>query len=265
LCLTTSHASEAVISSSRRELPAWLSGTVSVIAVLGLWQGLAVLTGLPDYVLPAPLDVARALVGDAAVWGRHLGSTLVLAGTGFGISLVLALLIGLAMDQSALVERFARPWLVLSQTVPAFFLYPLLLIALGFGFLPLLVVVVVAGFFPLVVTFHQGLRSTDPALAGLFRSLGASRRATVLRLRIPSALPALFSGLRLVATYDLGTAVMGEYLGAPQGLGVYMARAFKSFAPARVLAAIVVVSLLSLAAYQGVAALERTALKGHRT
>lgn len=183
---------------------------------------------------------------------------------GFALSLALALGLGLVLDRWPAAERFARPLLVLSQTVPPFFLYPLLLMALGFGTLPLLVVVVVACVFPLLISFLQGLRSTDPDLVDLLRGLGASPGQIALRVRVPSALPALFAGLRITLAYALTACVLGEYMGAQQGLGVYMARSFKSFAPAQVLAAIAVVSALSLVFTQAVAAWETSVLKGQR-
>jgi ABC-type nitrate/sulfonate/bicarbonate transport system permease component len=125
-------------------------------------------------------------------------------------------------------------------------------------------VVVVACFFPLLVTFVQGLRSTDPALVDLLRSMGARRTQIIALVRVPSALPALFAGLRITLAYALTACVLGEYMGAQEGLGVYMARSFKSFSPARVLTAITVVSLVSLVFYQSASVLETLFVKGNR-
>jgi len=236
----------------------------ALVALVALWELVSVTSGLGDYVLPSPVVVATTLVTDAPVWGAQLRSTVVLTLVGFTVSLGLALGLGVLLDQWPRVERFLGPWLLLSQTVPAFFLYPLLLIALGFGFLPLLVVVVVACFFPLLITFVQGLKATDPELVDLFRTLGATRWQIVARVRVPSALPGLWAGLRITLAYALSACVLGEYMGAQEGLGVYMARSFKSFAPAKVLTAIVVVSLLSLVVYQGASVLETLFLKGNR-
>lgn len=241
----------------------WLPA-VAVTGVVALWQGISVWSGLGDYVLPSPVVVAQTLVADAPVWAAQLRSTLVLTLAGFGVSLAAALGLGLCLDQFPRVEKFTRPLLVLSQTIPPFFLYPLLLIALGFGALPLLVVVVVACFFPLLITLLQGLRSTDPGLVDLFRSLGARRWQIVRWVRLPSALPALFAGLRITLAYALTACVLGEYMGAQEGLGVYMARSFKSFSPARVLTAITLVSIVSLVFYQAAGALENLLFKGNR-
>jgi len=248
-------------STARRPSRFWLPAA-SLVTVLALWQAAALWSGLGDFVLPSPLLVAQTLALDVPVWGAQLASTLTLTASGFALSLALALALGLVLDAWPPLERFARPLLVLSQTVPPFFVYPLLLIALGFGFLPLLVVVVVACFFPLLVTFLQGLKTADPALVDLLRGLGATRAQIVAQVRFPSALPALFGGLRITLAWALTACVLGEYMGAQRGLGVYMARAFRSFSPARVLAAIVVVSVLSLLFYQAVAVLERLLIQG---
>jgi putative hydroxymethylpyrimidine transport system permease protein len=237
----------------------------SLGAVLLVWQAAAAWSGLGDYVLPSPWLVAVTLVTDAPVWAAQLASTLVLTLTGFALSLALALALGVALDQTPWLERFVRPILVLTQTVPPFFVYPLLLIALGFGFLPLLVVVVIACFFPLLITFLQGLKTADPGYVDLLRSLGASRGQIVAQVRLPSALPSLFGGLRITLAWALTACVLGEYMGAQQGLGVYMARSFKSFSSVRVLAAIVVISVLSLLFYQAAAACERLFIKGKRS
>jgi ABC-type nitrate/sulfonate/bicarbonate transport system permease component len=227
-----------------------------------LWELAALWSGLGDYLLPSPWLVAVTLVADSRVWGAQLVPTLILTLSGFSVSLLLALALGIALDQMPVVERFVRPMLVLTQTVPPFFVYPLLLIALGFGFLPLLVVVVIACFFPLLVTFLQGLKTADSGLIDLFRSLGASRMQIIVGVRVPSALPSLFGGLRITLAWALTACVLGEYMGAQQGLGVYMARSFKSFSSARVLAAIVLVSVISLLFYQAVSVCERLFIQG---
>lgn len=242
----------------------WGWPILSLGVFVALWQAASAWSGLGDYVLPSPGIVVATVVSDAPIWAAQLRSTLVLTLVGFTLSLGAAVGLGLVLDQFPRLERFARPVLVLSQTVPPFFLYPLLLIALGFGLAPLLVVVVIACFFPLLVTFLQGLRSTDPAYVDLLRSLGARRLQVIRWVKFPSALGSLFAGLKITLAYALTACVLGEYMGAQEGLGVYMARSFKSFSPARVLTAIVVVSVLSLIFYQVATVLEHLFVKGNR-
>ncbi|MEI8095473.1 MAG: ABC transporter permease [Spirochaetales bacterium] len=241
-------------------LPSKLSfswGWLSLPALVLLWQVTVWVTGWPEYLLPGPLSVLSTLGADAAVWLPALGSTLTLTGLGFALALGFALVAGVALDAFPTLAQLANPLILLSQTVPVFFLYPLLLITLGFGALPLIVVVFLACFFPLLINFLQGLKATGPAYLDLFRTLGAGRWATVVRLKFPWAFPSLVSGLRLAVAYALTACVMGEYLGAREGLGVYMARAFRSFAPARVLAAIVVISAVTWLLFASVHLLEK--------
>jgi ABC-type nitrate/sulfonate/bicarbonate transport system permease component len=231
-------------------------GWLTLPGLLVAWQALLGLTGWPEYLLPGPATVAKTLVDDAGLWVPALASTLTLTAVGFALALVFALALGVALDSVVVLEQLASPLILLSQTIPVFFLYPLLLILLGFGPLPLIVVVFLACFFPLLISFLQGLKATSPAYLDLFRTLGASRWATVTRLKFPWALPSLVSGLRLAVAYALSACVLGEYLGAREGLGVYMARAYRSFAPARVLAAIVVVSAVTWLLFQSVKLIE---------
>ena len=233
------------------------AGWVSLPALVLVWQGVLWVTGWPEYLLPGPLAVARTLWDDAPLWLAALGSTLTITAIGFALALLFALLAGLALDASERLRQLAHPVILLSQTIPVFFLYPLLLITLGFGALPLIVVVFLACFFPLLINFLQGLQATEGAYLDLFRTLGASRWSTVVGLKFPWALPSLLAGLRLSVTYALTACVLGEYLGAREGLGVYMARAFRSFAPAKVLAAIVVVSVLTGLLFASVGFLEK--------
>ncbi len=217
----------------------------SIPLIVVVWQLVAWLSGWPEYLLPSPLTVAQTLVADVALWVPALASTLTLTAVGLVLALVFAFLAGVVLDAFGPLEQLASPLILLSQTIPVFFLYPLLLITLGFGPLPLIVVVFLACFFPLLISFLQGLKSTGAAYQELFRTLGASRWATVVHLKFPWAFPSLVSGLRLAVAYALSACVLGEYLGAREGLGVYMARAFRSFAPARVLAAIVIISVVT--------------------
>jgi len=237
-------------------------GWASIPALVVLWQGILWVTGWPEYLLPGPMAVVRTLWNDAPLWLGALGSTLTLTALGFALALAFALMAGLALDASERLRQLAHPVILLSQTIPVFFLYPFLLITLGFGALPLIVVVFLACFFPLLINFLQGLQATEAAYLDLFRTLGASGWATVVRLKVPWALPSLLAGLRLSLTYAITACVLGEYLGAREGLGVYMARAFRSFAPAKVLAAIVVVSVLTGVLFASVGLFEKQILKG---
>jgi putative hydroxymethylpyrimidine transport system permease protein len=149
------------------------------------------------------------------------------------------------------------PLLVLSQTVPTVLLAPILAILLGFGIGPKLVVVAVVCFFPVVVNAVDGLRSTDPQLARMMRTLHADRAAIFRRVELPAALPALFSGARVAATYAAVGAVFAEWTGSTGGLGFVILQAQPSLDTARIFAAVVILSGLALALYGLVTLAER--------
>ena len=219
---------------------------LGLVAALA-WQTSAA-AGLVDAsVLPSPLSVLRALFGDAPLWWPHLLASVAVALVGLALAVVLALALGLAMDTSATCRRALYPWLVLSQTVPVIFVYPLMLIWFGFGAEARVAVVTLVCVFPLAVALIDGLARTPPELERMLASFGAGRGRRFVLLRFPAALPGVFSGLRISATYCVLGAVLGEWLGARSGLGVYMLRAYKSFDTPRVFSAVLLVMLVSLA------------------
>ncbi len=142
---------------------------------------------------------------------------------------------------------------------------PLLVIWLGYTIWPKVIVVALVCFFPIVVTTADGLRSADPELLALLQAMGASRRQVFLKVRVPGALPAVFSGIKIAITYSVIGAIIGEWVGASKGLGVFMLRASNSFRTDWVFVAIAISSLLSILLFLAVAVLERLALPWYYT
>ncbi len=184
---------------------------------------------------------------------------------GLVLALVLGVTLGAVIDFSPLLRRALYPLLVTSQTIPLFAIAPLLIIWFGFGLEPKVAVVVLVCFFPVVVSTADGLASADPDLLALLRAMGATRRQTWLKVRFPAALPSLFSGLRIAATYSVIGAIFGEWVGAQYGLGVYLQRSFSAARTAQVFAAIAVTSALSIALFGVVWLAERLALPWYHT
>ena len=233
--------------------------------LVGLWQLAAWGLDVPKWILPSPLQIARAT---AATWQLLLWHSLqTLLETALGLVLAVAAGLGLAVaiDLSSLLRRLLYPLLVASQTIPIMALAPLLIIWFGYGTASKAVVVALVSFFPLAVATADGLHAADPELLALLRSMGASRRQLFLKIRLPGALPGFFSGLKIAITYSVIGAIIGEWVGAGRGLGIYMIRAANSFFTDRVFAAIAVTSLLSIALFLAVSALERLALPWYYT
>jgi NitT/TauT family transport system permease protein len=195
---------------------------LSLAAFLVAWKLLTVVTGTPDYILPAPEVVgARALraIGSGILW-EHTAVTLSEILLGFALGAVTAIGTGIALGKSVVVERVLSPYIVAAQSVPILALAPLLDIWFGGGLLARVLICALIVFFPIAIATMVGIRSADPLLAEMLRSLGVSPGQLTARLEIPSALPVIFGGLRVGVTLAVIGAVVAEWAGASRGLGV---------------------------------------------
>jgi NitT/TauT family transport system permease protein len=199
-----------------------IAALISLTAFLVAWKLLTVLTGTPDYILPAPEVVGeRALraMRDGILW-EHTAVTLSEILLGFALGAVSAIAIGVALGKSVVVERVLSPYIVAAQSVPILALAPLLDIWFGGGLLARVLICALIVFFPIAIATMVGIRSADPLLAEMLRSLGATPGQLTGRLEIPSALPVIFGGLRVGVTLAVIGAVVAEWAGASSGLGV---------------------------------------------
>lgn len=197
-------------------------GLAATILILGLWQVLVSVTGLPSFILPGPVQVATTFWTNRELIAANAGVTIleVLIGLALGTVVGAATAIGLAA--SARARALVRPILVFSQAVPVFALAPVLTLWLGYGMGSKVVIAVLIIFFPVASSFLDGLLATPPGYLDLARCMGARTGATLWRIRVPAALPSLASGLRLAAVYAPIGAVIGEWVGASRGLGYLM-------------------------------------------
>jgi putative hydroxymethylpyrimidine transport system permease protein len=226
-------------------------------AAVGCWQLVVRVAHVPDYLFPAPSAVASSLSGDAGLLGSATLVTLREIALGYLLALALALGLAVVLHVSATLRRALLPLLVLSQTVPTVLLAPILAILLGYGIGPKLVVVAVVCFFPIAVNAADGLRSADPELVRMMRTLHGGRLAIFRRVELPGALPAIFSGARIAATYAAVGAVFGEWAGSSSGLGFVILQAQPALETARIFAAVLILSALALCLYALVTLAER--------
>src|SRR5690242_9576349 len=245
---------------SRRTLGATLPALALLAALTLLWQWYASQPTVDAQILPTPLGVWGVLVSQRDLLWQHTLVTLQETLVGFAVALAAGIVCGALIDFSPWLRRALYPLLVASQTIPIIILAPLLVLWFGFGLLSKSIVVLLVCFFPIVVALADGLRSADPELIRLFRAFGAGRWRIFWSVRLPGALPTLFSGVRIAIAYSVIGAIFGEYVGSTAGLGFYMQLKQHSFATAGVLAAIVVTALLSIALFASVAIIERLAL-----
>jgi len=249
------------IGSGRRWTQQYLPPVGLIVALLFLWQGVGMVWSVPMWLLPSPLQIAQAGVAARLIMAPHVSQTLLETGAGLALALMVGLLFAVIVDVSAPLRRAFYPLLVVSQTIPIVALAPLLVIWFGYGILPKVLVVGLVCFFPIVIGTADGLRSADPDLIALMRTMGATRSQIFLKVRVPGALPSFFSSLKIAVTYSVVGAIIGEWVGASRGLGVFMLRASNSFRTDWVFAAIAVTALLSVILFVIVTGLERLMLR----
>lgn len=235
----------------------WISPVIAFCVLIGLWALFVRASGLSDLVVAGPLDVAKTLASELDLLLSATWVTATEALAGLLVACAFGALIGIILHLSPLLRDATLPVVIASQAVPSVVLAPLLVIAFGFGAETKVLIVAIACFFPVVIGTFDGLRSTDPQLLELLRSLGASRGRILRLAELPAALPRALGGVRIAATWAFIAAVFAEYAGATQGLGYLIARGTPTFATSRVYAAILILTLGSLALYGLVVLLER--------
>jgi ABC-type nitrate/sulfonate/bicarbonate transport system permease component len=225
--------------------------------LVAAWQLAGSTGGGTGLVLPAPSRILTALWDQREVAVHNTLVTLGEAAVGFAASLVLAVLAALAMDLAPALRRAVYPLLVGSQAVPILVVAPILVLWFGFGLLPKAIVIVLLTFFPIVVALLDGFASVPSDAEDLFRTYGSTGRQALWLLRVPTALPSFFTGLRIAVTYAVLGAVYAEYVGAFDGLGIWILTSQKSFRIDLVFGAVLIVLVVSVLLFWIVTALER--------
>ncbi|NQU55656.1 MAG: ABC transporter permease [Rhodospirillales bacterium] len=238
-----------------------LRPVIILIGLLALWQAVVIISGAPPYILPGPLAVAKAWFQRPELFLHHGAITMaeILLGMIFGL--------GLGVTSALLMAYFrpARQWLmpvlVVSQAVPVFALAPILVLWVGYGMASKVVMATLIIYFPVTAAFHDGLRRTEPGWLELARTMNGSRWAILRHVRIPAALPALGSGLRVATAVAPIGAIVGEWVGSSSGLGYLMLHANARMQIDVMFAALATLSLLAVALYFSVDSAVRHAIK----
>jgi NitT/TauT family transport system permease protein len=195
---------------------------VSLALFLVVWQGVVLVSGFPSFILPGPWTVAERFGrawADGTMW-PHFATTLLEVLLGFAIGALLALATGVVLARSRLAEKLLSPYLVAAQATPILALAPLIALWFGTGLVSKLVITTLIVFFPVTVATMVGIRSVDPRLLEMARGFRASGWQLVRRVEIPAALPAILGGMRVGVTLAVIGAIIGEWAGGDQGLGV---------------------------------------------
>lgn len=238
---------------------------ILIIVGLGIWELLIRLLDVPNFIWPPPSLIAATIRDEIGDIGHHTLVTLGEVVLGFAISVAAGLAFGIFLHLSTAVRRGVYPILIASQSIPTIVLAPVFALIMGFGIGPKLAVISLFCFFPIVVGTIDGLRSVDPEYVRMMLTLDGNRRAIFRRVEFPAALPQIFTGTRVAATYAAIGAVFGEWAGADAGLGWQMLQAKGRLDTELVFADIVFITAMALALFGLVSLIERLTIPWART
>ncbi len=222
---------------------------IIAIGLILLWQVVVWITQVPPYILPAPQSVILALLGHVPELFYHAGITLFEIVAGLAIGTLFGAGSALLMMISRGIKHWLMPVLVISQAIPVFALAPLLVLWFGYGMASKIAMAVLIIFFPVTAAFYDGLRRTEPQLVELAQVMDAQPYAILLQIRMPAALPALASGLRVATAVAPIGAVVGEWVGSSAGLGFYMLHANARMQIDMMFAALALLTVMALILY----------------
>ena len=242
----------------------WLAPLALLGSLVVIWQVAVSITDTPQWLLPAPTDVAAALINDREMLAENALVTLQEVLIGFSLAVVAGIGCGVAITRFPVLERALYPLIIASQTLPIPAIAPLLLVWFGYGLLPKVLVTALVGFFPLVVSTVEGVRSTDREIVNLLRAFGASPGRVFRLVELPSAMPAIFAGARIAVAISVIGAVFGELVGAKAGLGYLLTRSIAQFETPRMVAAILLLSVMGSALFALVGLVEKLLLPWRR-
>jgi len=239
---------------------AFFSGAL-ILIILGVWESACKWFNVPDFILPPPSRIIAVAVFQAPMLWPHAATTALEVLTGILLSLMVAVPLAMIMFARPALENAIAPFLVASQAVPVFAIAPLLVIWLGYGIASKVLMAAVIIFFPITVSLLEGFKSCDSEFRVLFQLMGAGFWKTMRLLYWPWALPHFFAGLKVGVSVATIGAVIGEWVGAQQGLGYLMIQANARLKVDLVFAAILWLSVMGLSLWVFVGYLERRVIK----
>lgn len=241
----------------------WLRPLIFLVFLTVLWDLVIRLFNIPPYQIPKPVDVIQTLWTD---WPELLAQsipTTIATVQGFILSALFGIPIAMLIVGSRTVESYIYPLLVFSQSIPKIAIAPLFVVWFGFGMLPKVLSAFLLGFFPVVVSAVQGFKSVEPDMLDLARAMEANRLQIFRMVRLPHALPAIFSGLKVSITLAVVGAVVGEFVGSNNGLGFVLQRSIGNFELPTMFAALVMLSLIGVILFWVVDLIERLMIPWH--
>ena len=223
-----------------------IASSIIIAVLLMIWQILSMVNIIPKFMLPSPFEVVKAFVYDFPLLMEHTKITLIEAFLGLGLGIILGFAVAVIMDRFEYAYKMIYPVLVITQTIPTVAIAPLLVLWMGYGILPKIMLILLTSFFPITIGLLDGFHSVDRDMLNLLKTMGATSFQNFIHLKLPSSLGYFFAGLRISVSYSIIGAVVAEWLGGYDGLGVYMTRVRKSYSFDKMFAVIFLISGISL-------------------
>lgn len=249
--------------SPRRTASSLWRPLVLVAALLAAWWAVTAAELVAPYILPSPADTWHTAQENAAYLAQNTWVTTWETVLGFVIAALVGEFVAVMMIYSASLEKTVYPLILFAQVVPKIAIAPLFIVWLGFGPSPKILVAVLMAFFPIVISGLAGLRSVDPEILELTSTMGASRFKTFMKIRFPASLPQLMSGLKVAATLAVTGAVVGEFVGANEGLGYVILQANGNVDTAMLFAALIIMSALGIVLFAIIEIAEKLLIPWH--
>lgn len=226
------------------------------LALLALWVWATTAGGVPRFIIPGPAETFATLSAPHYGWAHHVAVTAGQAAAGFGLAVLVGMALAVLFTWFAPVRRALMPLLVTLNLVPKVALAPLFIVWFGYGLLPNILITFVIAFFPIVITVARGLAEVEPELLDLVRVQRATRWQVFRKIQLPSALPYLFSGMRVAAVLAIAGTIVGEFIGSEAGLGFLMLSAQATLDTPAMFMALILITLVGVGLYLSVVALE---------
>lgn len=241
----------------------WIYPLATTLLMLAVWEYLVRVIRVPAYLLPPPGAVLLALVNDWHVIYLNMKPTVLAILAGFALSVAVGVPIAVLIVFSRFAERVLYPPMVASQAIPKVAIAPLFIVWMGYGLVPKVWIAFLIAFFPVVIDTVIGLRSVPPEMLQLGRSMGGGTLRVFLKLRLPSALPNIFAGMKVAITLAVVGAITGEFVGSQAGLGYLLTSASGQMDTALVFAVLLTISVIAIILFALVEAVERIAIPWH--
>ncbi|UHR02667.1 ABC transporter permease [Peptoniphilus sp. GNH] len=234
---------------------------ITILLIIIIWQVAGNLHLLPKYIIPTPLEIIQAFYKNFDNLLFHSKITIIEAIIGLFYGIIIGCFLAIIMDNFQVLNKAIYPLLIITQTIPTIAIAPILVLWLGYGMAPKIVLIILTTTFPIVISILDGFKNADQDAICLLRLMNASKMQIMWHIKIPNALSYFYAGLRVSVSYAFVAAVVSEWLGSFEGLGVYMIRSKKLFQYDTMFAIIILISVISLASMELVKISERKFLK----